>query len=410
MFFRKYMKVLLVHNRYQQRGGEDAVVDAETCLLEGRGIGVQRLDADNDAIHGALAKIRISANQFAGSPDIRHRVQDALKEFRPDIVHVHNWFPTISASIFRQCKSAGVPVVHTIHNYRLLCAGATLFRDGQVCEDCIGTSFRTAGIRHRCYRDSGLGTAAATLGMVAHWAMGTWHHSVDRFIALTEFSRQKLVEGGLPKDKIAVKPNFVDPAPEPGPGDGGYFLYVGRLTEEKGLRVLLDCWTKAPGLPPLWIAGEGPLREEVQNAAVTASNVHWLGMKSSEEVLFLMKHAKATLCPSLWYEGMPRVVIESLAVGTPVVASKIGGYPEMIVDGGSGALFASGDAGALLNCIRELENRAAWRNMRSEARLRFLAEYTGEKNFSVLLNIYRNAMHPGSSPFPLPASPGTCLP
>ena len=404
------MKVLLVHNRYQQRGGEDVVVDAETCLLEGRGIAVQRLDADNDAIHGALAKIRISASQFAGSPDMRHRVEHALKEFRPDIVHVHNWFPTISASIFRQCKSAGIPVVHTIHNYRLLCAGATLFRDGRVCEDCIGTSLRSPGIRHRCYRDSRMGTAAATLGMLAHWTMGTWHHSVDRFIALTEFSRQKLIEGGLPNQKIAVKPNFVDPVPEPGSGDGGYFLYAGRLTEEKGIRVLLDCWTSAPGLPPLWIVGDGPLREEVQNAAVTSGNVHWLGMKSSEEVVFLMKHARATLCPSLWYEGMPRVVIESLAVGTPVVASNIGGYPEMIVHGESGALFASGDASALLNCIRELEERNAWRNMRSEARLRFLAEYTGEKNFSVLLNIYRTAMYPGNKAFPIPASPGTCLP
>jgi len=249
-----------------------------------------------------------------------------------------------------------------------------------------------------------MGSAAATMGMLAHWAGGTWHNAVDRFIALTDFSRRKLIEGGLPEDKIVVKPNFVDPEPEPGPGDGGYFLYAGRLTEEKGLRVLIECWKNGHNLPPLWIAGDGPLRGEVQSTAATTPNVRWLGMKTSDEVLLLMKHAKAILCPSLWYEGMPRVVIESLAVGTPVIASRIGGYPEMIVDGESGALFAFGDAGALLGRIRELEEWNAFARMRSSARLRYLAEYTGEKNFSVLLNIYRAAMSPGRCAFPIPAS------
>ncbi len=404
------MKVLMVHNRYQQRGGEDAVVDAEACLLRDRGVEVRRLDADNDAIQGTWAKIQVSINQFNGSPVTRHRVAEALEQFRPDVVHVHNWFPTISASIFRQCKTANVPVVHTIHNYRLLCVGATLFRDGRVCEDCIGSTFRTPGIRHKCYRGSGLGSAAGTLGMLTHWAAGTWHQSVDKFIALTDFSRQKLIEGGLPEQKIVVKPNFVEPQPEPGPGDGNYFLYAGRLTEEKGLRTLLECWKNGPELAPLWIAGDGPLRNEVQQAAEAMPHVKWVGMRSSEEVVFLMKRAKATLCPSLWYEGMPRVVIESLAVSTPVIASQIGGYPEMIVDGESGALFAAGNAGALLNRIRELEEASAFRRMRPDARLRFLSEYTGEKNFSVLLNIYKTAIYPVNSVYPIPASPGTCHP
>ncbi len=404
------MKVLLVHNRYQQRGGEDAVVEAEACMLRSRGVEVERLEADNDAIHGPAAKIGTSLNQFAGSFDMRKRIDQSLKTFCPDVVHVHNWFPTISASIFRQSKSAGIPVVHTIHNYRLLCVGATLFRDGRVCEECIGSTFRTPGIRHRCYRGSLMGTAAATAGMLAHWAAGTWQDSVDRFIALTEFSRAKLIEGGLPADKISVKPNFVEPEPEPGSGDGGYFLYAGRLTEEKGLRVLVECWRNGPDLAPLWIAGDGALRAEVESAAASLRNVRWLGMRSSEEVFALMKRAKATLCPSLWYEGMPRVVIESLAAGTPVVASKIGGYPEMIVDGESGALFATGDAGGLLNRIRELEASSALARMRVDTRLRYQTAYTGEKNFLKLLEIYRIAMNPAQSTLPLPASPGTCVP
>ena len=242
-----------------------------------------------------------------------------------------------------------------------------------------------------------------TSAMLTQWATGTWYHAVDKFIALTEFSRMKFIEGGLPAEKIVVEPDL-----EPGPGDGNYFVYAGRLTEEKGLRTLLACWRSGPGLPTLRIVGDGPLREEVRQAASDLHHVEWLGLKSSEEVLSLMKHATATLCPSLWYEGMPRVVIESLAVGTPVVASRIGCYPEMIVDGEWGALFATGDPSALLDRIRELEISKAFAAMRLKARHRFLAEYTGEKNFSLLLNIYRKAMYPGQSTFPVPASPGTC--
>jgi glycosyltransferase involved in cell wall biosynthesis len=403
------MKVLMVHNRYQQRGGEDAVVDAEARLLAAHGVEVRRLDADNDSIQGVWSKIQVSASQIAGSQAVEQRLAAALIKFRPDVVHVHNWFPSLSASVFRQCKAVKIPVVHTLHNYRLLCVGATLFRDGQVCEDCLGTTFRTSGVIHKCYRGSCLGSAAGTAGMLAHWAAGTWHHSVDRFIALTEFSRNKFIEGGLPHEKIAVKPNFVEPSPEPGSGDGNYFLYAGRLTEEKGLRTLLECWKNGPGLDPLWIVGDGPLRDEVQQAAACLRNVRWVGLKSSEEVLRLMERAKATVCPSLWYEGMPRVVIESLAVGTPVVASRIGGYPEMIADGESGALFPTGNAGALQSRIRELEAGDRFAKMRPKARHRFLAEYTGEKNLSLLLNIYRRAIYPENSAYPVPVSPGTCL-
>jgi glycosyltransferase involved in cell wall biosynthesis len=398
------MKVLMVHNRYQQRGGEDAVVDAETALLTANGIEVQRLDADNDSITGLANKIKISASQF-GSPFVRNdRLSTTLADYRPDVVHVHNWFPTLTASVFRTCQQAKTPVVHTLHNYRLLCVNATLFRDEHVCEDCMGTIFRTPGVVHRCYRGSLFGSAVATAGMLANWGAGTWHRSVDRFIALTEFARMKLVQGGLPEEKIVVKPNFVDPDPGLGSGDGGYFLYAGRLTEEKGLRTLLQCWKSGPELPPLKIIGTGPLETEVQEAAACLDNVEWLGSRSSNEVLDLMRRAKATICPSLWYEGMPRVVIESFAVGTPVVASRIGCYPEMIADNESGALFPTGDASILRSRIRELVSRNAFELMRPKARRRFETEYSGAKNFMSILNIYRAAMYGSKlvSPPPIP--------
>jgi glycosyltransferase involved in cell wall biosynthesis len=386
------MKVLMVHNRYQHRGGEDAVVDAEVDLLATNGIEVQRLDVNNDSITGFGSKVRASANQFVASTEMNDKIEGILAGFQPDVVHVHNWFPTLSPSIFRRCQQAEIPVVHTLHNYRLLCVKATLFRNGSVCEDCLGSATRAAGVIHKCYRDSRLGSTVATAGMLAQWAAGTWHHAVDRFIAPSEFARTKLIQGGLPEEKIVVKPNFVDPDPGPRPGKGGYFLYVGRLTEEKGLRTLLQCWKDGRDLPLLRIVGEGPLQDEIKEASDGMINVEWLGCRRSEEVVELMGHAKATLCPSLWYEGMPRVAIESLAVGTPVVASRIGCYPEMIEDGESGALFPTGDAAGLLSCVRELESRNAFAEMRPMARRRFEAAYTGRRNLSLALSIYRSVM------------------
>lgn len=382
----------MVHNRYQQPGGEDTVVDAEVRLLDTHGVEVQRFDVDNDSIQGVCAKIQASTNLFVPSSAINDRFSNTLKRFRPDVIHVHNWFPTLSPTIFRQCRRANIPVVHTLHNYRLLCVNPNLFRDGRVCEDCIGSAFRLPGIMHKCYRGSRLGSTVATAGMLAQWALGTWHRSVDRFIALSEFAKMKLIQGGLPEEKIVVKPNFVDPDPGPGPGDGGYFIYVGRLSEEKGLRTLLECWKSGPELPLLRVVGAGPLQAEVEEAASALTNFEWLGSKSSEDVMELMGRAKATLCPSHCYEGMPRVVIESLAVATPVVASRIGCYPEMIADGESGALFPTGDARSLRRRLHELNAGNAFEYMRSKARLRFQAEYTGIRNISLVLKIYREVM------------------
>jgi glycosyltransferase involved in cell wall biosynthesis len=392
----------MVHNRYQQRGGEDAVVDAEVRLLASNGIEVQRFDADNDSIHGLRAKLQISAGQFSSPSAMKNALSQALGDFHPDVVHVHNWFPTISASIFRSCHQTRIPVVNTLHNYRLLCVTATLFRDGGVCEDCIGKTFRTPGVLHKCYRQSYLGSAIATAGMVAHWTAGTWHRCVDRFIALSEFSRGKLIHGGLPPGKITVKPNFVAPDPGIGAGDGGYLLYAGRLTEEKGLRTLLQCWRSGLDLPRLVIVGTGPLEPEVREAAFVLPNVEWLGNTNGDRVLNLMGHAVATLCPSLWYEGMPRTAIESFAVGTPVIASNIGCYPEMIVDNVSGVLFPTGDANELRTHIRSLVLKDEFRAMREAARQRFESDYTGETNLSHLLGIYRSVLFAGNA---IPSTP-----
>lgn len=384
------MRVLIVHNRYQQQGGEDAVVSSEVNLLAANGIEVEALIEDNDSITGLTGKIAASMSVFYGARS-HERVSAILDRFKPDVVHVHNWFPMVSPAIFWTCKRAGIPVVNTLHNYRLLCVNATLFRNGVACGDCVGSTLRSAGVIHKCYRGSRAGSAIATAGMLAHWSAGTWHHAVDRFIALTNFAKNKFVEGGLPEAKIVVKPNFIDPDPGFQSGGKGYYLFVGRLSEEKGIRTLLQCWKNGPDLPMLRILGSGPLENEVR-AALSLANVEWLGSKSGDEVLDMMGSAEALLCPSLCYEGMPRVVIESMAVGTPVIASRLGSYPEMIENGETGVLFESNDPNALLSSIRDLEARKALAGMRRAARRKFEAEYTGSRNFNLISDIYQGVL------------------
>jgi glycosyltransferase involved in cell wall biosynthesis len=304
---------------------------------------------------------------------------------------VHNWFPSLSPAIFRACHDRGFPVVHTLHNYRLLCIKGSLYRDGSPCEDCLGTTFRLPGVLHSCYRESRLGSAVATAGMLTHWRLGTWHHAVDRFIALSEFARAKFIEGGLPADKLAVKPNCLDRDPGAQPGEGGYFAYVGRLTEEKGLLAVLRCWKAGPDLPPLRIAGSGPLEEQARIAASSLNNVEWLGMQTSSGVEEILAGARALICPSLYYEGMPRIVIEAMAAGTPVIASRLGTYLEMIEHGNSGMLFAPNDDQLLLACVREFLRDGNSSRMRAAARRQFEDRYSAESNVQRLLEIYQQA-------------------
>lgn len=385
------MKVLLVHNRYRQKGGEDSVVESEKELLSDDDVEVELLQANNDAIVGIRGKLNASMAVFYSADGVG-RINESIAAFKPDVVHVHNWFPTFSPAIFGACNRHGVPVVHTLHNYRLLCVKASLYRDGKTCEDCIGKAFRLPGIIHGCYRDSKAGSAVATAGMLAHWRMGTWRHAVDLFIALSEFARAKMIEGGLPAEKIVVKPNTLASDPGVRSGQGGYFAYVGRLTDEKGIPTLLECWRQGTDLPTLRIVGTGPMDEQVREAAASLGNVEWLGQRGGEEVLNIIGNAKGLICPSRWYEGMPRVVIEGMAVGTPIIASRLGTYPEMIDHGKSGMLFEAGSADALLGCLREsLENNRLG-EMRAGARKQFESRYSAEQNVRELVEIYEQAI------------------
>lgn len=390
------MKVLLVHNRYQQRGGEDSVVEAEAEILSTRGVQVELLLADNDHIHGPLGKLRASGNVAYSRRGVE-QIKNMIVKFSPDVVHVHNWFPTLSPAIFAVCNRNQVPVVHTLHNYRLLCVKGSLYRDRKPCEECIGRALRVPGIVHGCYRGSRSGSAAATAAMLLHWHLGTWNHSVDRFIALSQFAKSKLVQGGLPASKISIKPNALAADPGIRRGDGRYFAYVGRLTDEKGIPTLLECWRLDEALPKLRIVGTGPLESEVKAAAAAKNNIEWLGPRSSTEVMDIMGSAAALICPSAWYEGMPRVAIESMAVGTPVIASRLGTYIEMIQDGRSGMLFDAGSPRSLLACVTQAVIESSLERMRPLARSQFESRYSAEACFHSLLAIYREASDMRSS-------------
>jgi glycosyltransferase involved in cell wall biosynthesis len=384
------VRIVTVHNYYQEAGGEDAVVVAEAQLLEDNGHEVVRLSDDNARIQH-MSKLRVAAGTFWSSSG-RGLLREEIDKVRPDVVHIHNFFPLISPAAHRLVSARGVPVVQTLHNYRLFCINPNLYRDGRVCEDCLGSRIGWPGIVHRCYRDSLAGSAVNALAFASHRISGTWRVAVDRFIALTDFARNKFVEAGLPAERIVVKPNFVYPDPGPGAGGAGYALYVGRLSPEKGVHTMLDAW-REPTAMPLKIVGDGPMADEVRELAARQENVEWLGFLPKPKVIEHLKKADLLVFPSECYEGCPLVLAESLAAGLPVVASRLGSMATMLHHGSTGLLFEPGNAAAMAECVQTLSSdgdRLA--AMRAMCRAEFLQTYTPEVNLSQLLAIYDEAM------------------
>lgn len=383
------MKVLVVHNFYQQAGGEDVVFRAETALLRRHGHAVETFTVSNDAI-GQTPRLQAAA-QTLWNARMGRQIKRLVREHGSEIVHFHNTFPLLSPAVYGGARAGGAAVVQTLHNFRLLCANGLFFRDNRVCEDCLG-KLPLSAVRHRCYRDS-LGASAVVAAMqTVHHAAGTYRSGVDAYIALTEFARDKFIAGGLPAGQIAVKPNFLEASPGPGTGDGGYALFVGRLTPEKGVTTLLRAWADLGGTVPLKILGDGPLAPQVEAAARQLPGVSWLGQRDRAEVLKLMQDAAFLVLPSEWYEGFPMTLVEALGVGLPVVGSRLGALGALIEPGRTGLLFRPGDAA-------DLAAQALWlwthpqerRQMRLEAHRTFEASYTPERNYEQLMGIYAAA-------------------
>ncbi|MGB3637292.1 MAG: glycosyltransferase family 4 protein [Rivularia sp. (in: cyanobacteria)] len=382
------MRILAIHNRYQIRGGEDECYEAEVSLLREMGHQVEVYEANNDRV-AKLGKLRLAADTV-WSKEAYQDVEHRLQKQRPDVVHVQNFFPLISPSVYYAAKSQGVPVVQTLHNYRLLCPNALFFRDGKVCEDCLGQIIPYPGVMHGCYRENKVASAGVATMLSVHRAMNTWTKMVDSYITLTEFARQKFIAGGIPAEKIAVKPNFVRPEPQAGTGNGGYALFVGRLSVEKGLDTLLAAWEHLDNPIPLKIVGDGPLADQVVAATKRLPLVEWLGRKPMTQVHDLMGEAKFLIFPSKWYETFGRVAVEAFAKGTPVIAANIGAIAELVDSGRTGLHFRPGDASDLAAKVKWLlANPAKLTQMRENARIEFEDKYTAEKNYQKLRSIYQ---------------------
>ncbi|NJO62455.1 MAG: glycosyltransferase family 4 protein [Richelia sp. RM2_1_2] len=382
------MRILAIHNRYQIRGGEDECYEAEVSLLREMGQQVEVYEASNDRV-AKLGKLRLAADTV-WSGEAYQTIEHQLQKYRPDVVHVHNFFPLISPSVYYAAKRAGIPVVQTLHNYRLLCPNALFFRDGKVCEDCLGQIIPYPGVIHGCYRENKVASAGVATMLGVHRTMKTWTKMVDLYITLTEFARQKFIAGGIPAEKIVVKPNFVRPEPEVGNGSGGYALFVGRLSVEKGLDTLLAAWEHLDNQIPLKIVGDGPLADQVVAATKRLPLVEWLGRKPMAQVHELMGEAKFLVFPSKWYETFGRVAIEAFAKGTPVIAANIGAIAELVDSGRTGLHFRPGDAADLADKVKwVLANPEKLAQMRQEARLEFEAKYTADQNYQQLMEIYQ---------------------
>lgn len=381
------MKILMLHNRYLLPGGEDQATLADAALLRDQGHEVELLVEDNRRVEH-LGKVRTGA-RIVWSRESYHRINEKLRTGNFDILHVQNFFPLWSPSVYYAASRNGVPVVQTLHNYRLMCANSLLFRDQHVCEECIGRLFPWPAILHACYRNNRAASAAVAGMISAHRLAGTWRKRVAIYIAVSDFTRDKYIAGGMAAERIVVKPNFIHPTPLPGAGGGGYALFVGRLSPEKGIATMLEAWKNARSALPLKIVGEGPLDDLVTVATKTGSGVEYLGPKSLPEVMDLLRSAEFLVFPSEWYETMGRTIMEAFAVGTPVVASRIGPPASMITPGENGFHFQPGN-------VAELRERVEWcsshlaelRTMRGKARQAFAAHYTGAANAEILLKAY----------------------
>jgi glycosyltransferase involved in cell wall biosynthesis len=385
------MKVLLVHNKYRTSApsGEDMAVGNERRMLESRGVEVVPFERCNDDLDESslTAKAAMAANTV-WSQRSRSELRSVLRHVRPDIVHVHNTFSLLSPSIYGACKAEGVPVVQTLHNFRFFCPSALFLREGKPCEDCLDKSLLQS-VRHRCYRGSFGATATLAAMLTLHRTIGTYSRDIDRYIALTQFARGKILKGGIAEHKLTVKPNFLPNPPAPGNGAGGYVVYVGRLLEGKGTETLVAAWRHLPSVR-LRIVGDGALRAGLEAVAKRENlNIEFTGMQNRSFVLETISNAELLIVPSEWYEGFPMVVAESFACGTPVLASRIGSLDELIADGVTGRKFTAADSQWLAGAVRAaLADKAGLARMRGNARAYFDAHLTEQANYRQLMNIY----------------------
>lgn len=369
------------------------MVDAETALLRSRGHQVTLALKDNRDIHGPLEAVRTGLGTWHAH-GAQHELRHLVRTHRPDVVHVHNWFPQWSPSVFQTCKSEGIPIVATLHNFRLACPAGTFFRDGQPCESCLPRRFALPALVRRCYRNSAIQSAVVAGATGLHRMLGTWRDAVDAYIALTAFQRDKLASWGLPRDRMHVVHNFHDgPLALGETTKDNDVLFVGRLAPEKGLEVLMKGFLGLSGKATLTIAGDGPLKEWVRaRCEASDGRIRYIGRLTSAEVSHWMARSRVLAFPSQWYEGQPLTLLEAMAHGLPVVASRIGSLPELVRENETGWLVTPTDPDAWTQAIGNALSldEATAAPYRATARRAYLEHYAPEVHYQALMQIYRH--------------------
>ncbi|MEU9244338.1 glycosyltransferase [Streptomyces shenzhenensis] len=391
------MHVLVVHNRYAsaQPSGENKVVDQEVALLRAAGhrVDVFERRSDDIAARSLLGKAAVPL-LVPWNPAVRTELAARLRTERPDVVHVHNVFPLLSPAVLAACADAGVPAVATLHNYTQVCPPGTLQRDGRPCTECVGSAPLPA-VRHGCYRNSRLATVPLAISLSAN--RRRWWSGVQRFLCISAAQRDVLVRSGMPAERLAVKHNFV---PDPGSrreGGGEHVLYLGRLAEAKGIRLLMAAWdgiAASGGVGvPLVIAGTGPLEREVTAWAAGRADVRYVGLLDTAECRQAVARSVAVVAPSTWLEAFGLVVVEAMAAGVPAVAAGHGAFVELVEDGVTGLLHRPGEPASLASGIRRIAAEPALgREMGQAARRRYEREFSPAVGLERLLEEYRTAI------------------
>ncbi len=390
------MRILFIHNRYQHSGGEDTVFEAEKALLSDKGHDVIEYVRNNLEIESySLYKKVLLFKTTVWSKKSYKEVRALCRSSKPDVAHFHNTLPLVTPSAYYACRDEGVPVVQTLHNYRLICPGALLMQNAQVCEKCIDGSYSYA-IKNKCYRGSRTQTWAVARMLRYHQKIGTWKNIVNRYIALNEFSKYKYVAGGLPEHKISVKPNFTYDLKKEG-GDHGFAIYLGRLSKEKGVDVLLKAMRGIPDFP-VKVIGEGPERNLLESRYSNLSNVKFSGKLGRDEVMKTIEKCSFIVLPSLWYENFPMTIVEAFSCGKPVIVSRIGALEGIVEDGKIGLHFEPGNSDDLTSKIQWMVDHPRERKRMGEnARRAYEEKYTPERNYDTLIDVYMQVMEEAKS-------------
>lgn len=386
------MKILQVHNEYRQRGGEWTVLQQEYELLSRHHTVDQYIVKNSDELNGVLSKARLLFTTHYNRKSKNHIAQ-ALRDGSYDMMHVHNFFPLLSPSVFDAAAELGIPSVMTLHNYRLIHPNGLLFNRGEVDESTLkGSAYRA--VASGAYRGSRLQTAVVARMIETHRKRGTWNRVPDRLIALTGFAKHKFSEGGIPEERIAVKPNFIrDPLPGLKPStDSGIergFIYAGRIEKEKGIDELIEAWIERDIKYPLLIAGNGTKKEYLEKLSSRNRAIKWLGSVDRDELLSLMRASLALIFPSRWYEGMPMTILEAKALGCPVITADIGNHADLVNDGADGLHYQSGEISDLSEKVEIIASDPELRERLSKgSRKDYERHYTPDRNYSLLMKIY----------------------